>query len=128
MDIDLRKVRYFIAVAEELHFGRAAERLHIAQPALSRQVRALEDELNSQLFVRDRRHTELTAAGQQLLEDARPLLANADALRRRVGRAAARLEYLYGRLHARAPRHGRRAGAQCRPSGLDRRCPPYKLV
>ena len=88
MDLDLRKVRYFVAVAEELHFGRAAERLHIAQPALSRQVRALEDELNSQLFVRDRRHTELTAAGQQLLEEARPLLANADALRLRVGRAA----------------------------------------
>jgi DNA-binding transcriptional LysR family regulator len=88
MDLDLRKIRYFVAVAEELHFGRAAERLHIAQPALSRQVRALEDELNSQLFVRDRRHTELTAAGQQLLEEARPLLANADALRRRVGRVA----------------------------------------
>jgi DNA-binding transcriptional LysR family regulator len=88
MDLDLRKVRYFIAVAEELHFGRAAERLHIAQPVLSRQIRALEDELSSQLFERDRRRTELTAAGRQLLEDARPLLANADALRRRVGRTA----------------------------------------
>jgi DNA-binding transcriptional LysR family regulator len=88
MDLDLRKVRYFVAVAEELHFGRAAERLHVAQPVLSRQIRALEDELSSPLFVRDRRHTELTAAGRQLLEDARPLLANADALRRRVGRTA----------------------------------------
>jgi DNA-binding transcriptional LysR family regulator len=88
MDLDLRKVRYFVAVAEDLHFGRAAERLHIAQPVLSRQIRALEDDLSSQLFVRDRRHTELTAAGQQLLEEARPLLANADALRRRVGRSA----------------------------------------
>ena len=88
MDLDLRKVRYFVAVAEELHFGRAAERLHIAQPVLSRQIRALEGELVSQLFVRGRRQTELTAAGQQLLEDAGPLLANADALRRRVGRAA----------------------------------------
>src|ERR1700735_659427 len=88
MDLDLRKLRYFVAVAEELHFGRAAERLHIAQPVLSRQIRALEEELRSQLFVRDRRQTELTAAGQQLLEDARPLLANADALRRRVARTA----------------------------------------
>jgi DNA-binding transcriptional LysR family regulator len=88
MDLDLRKVRYFVAVAEELNFGRAAERLHIAQPVLSRQIRALEEELSCQLFVRDRRHTELTAAGQQLLDDARPLLANADALRRRVGRTA----------------------------------------
>ncbi|MET7993980.1 LysR substrate-binding domain-containing protein [Amycolatopsis sp. NPDC005232] len=88
MDVDLRKVRYFVAVAEELHFGRAAERLHIAQPVLSRQIRALEEELRAQLFVRDRRSTELTAAGRQLLEDSRPILASADALRRRVALAA----------------------------------------
>ncbi|MEV4312607.1 LysR substrate-binding domain-containing protein [Actinocrispum sp. NPDC049592] len=88
MDVDLRKLRYFVAVAEHLHFGRAAQDLHIAQPVLSRQIRALEDELKVQLFVRDRRATELTAAGEQLLADARPLLASADALRRRVGRAA----------------------------------------
>jgi DNA-binding transcriptional LysR family regulator len=88
VDVDLRKVRYFVAVAEQLHFGRAAEVLHIAQPVLSRQIRALENELKAQLFVRDKRTTELTAAGRQLLADARPLLANADALRRRVGRAA----------------------------------------
>jgi DNA-binding transcriptional LysR family regulator len=88
VDVDLRKLRYFVAVAEQLHFGRAAETLHIAQPVLSRQIRALEDELKVQLFARDRRATELTAAGHQLLADARPLLASADALRRRVGRAA----------------------------------------
>ena len=88
MDVDLRKVRYFVAVAEQLNFGRAAEALHIAQPVLSRQIRALENELKAQLFVRDKRSTELTEAGLQLLADARPLLANADALRRRVGRAA----------------------------------------
>jgi DNA-binding transcriptional LysR family regulator len=86
-DLDLRKLRYFVAVAEELHFGRAAERLHIAQPVVSRQIRALEHDLNSQLFLRDRRHTELTPAGRQLLEEARPLLLDAAALRRRVGRA-----------------------------------------
>ena len=87
-DVDLRKLRYFVAVAQQLHFGRAAEALHIAQPVLSRQIRALEDELKAQLFVRDRRATELTPAGRQLLADAGPLLASADALRRRVTRAA----------------------------------------
>ncbi|MET8259731.1 LysR substrate-binding domain-containing protein [Micromonospora sp. NPDC005205] len=88
MDVDLRKLRYFVAVAEELHFGRAAARLHIAQPVLSRQIRAFEHELRATLFVRDRRSTVLTDAGRQLLTDARPLLASADALRRRVQRAA----------------------------------------
>ncbi|MBD3139399.1 LysR family transcriptional regulator [Microbispora bryophytorum] len=88
MDVDLRKLRYFVEVAERLHFGRAAQALHIAQPVLSRQIRALESELGAQLFVRDRRASELTPAGRQLLEDARPLLASAEALRRRVGRAA----------------------------------------
>ncbi|GAA3546123.1 LysR family transcriptional regulator [Kribbella ginsengisoli] len=88
MDVDLRKVRYFVAVAEELHFGRAAERLHIAQPVLSRQIRALEDELKVLLFVRTKRATELTEAGRQLLEDGRPLLAAAEAARVRVVQAA----------------------------------------
>jgi DNA-binding transcriptional LysR family regulator len=87
-DVDLRKLRYFVAVAEHLHFGRAAEELHIAQPVLSRQIRALEEELKAQLFVRDKRATWLTPAGRQLLADAGPLLASADALRRRVTRAA----------------------------------------
>jgi DNA-binding transcriptional LysR family regulator len=88
VDVDLRKLRYFVAVAEELHFGRAAKSLHVAPPVLSRQIRALEDELKARLFLRDKRGTELTPAGAQLLTDARPLLADADALRRRVGRAA----------------------------------------
>jgi DNA-binding transcriptional LysR family regulator len=86
--LDLRKLRYFVAVAEHLHFGRAAAALHIAQPVLSRQIRALEHELKSQLFDRTKRATALTRAGEQLLVDARPLLAGADALQRRVQRAA----------------------------------------
>jgi DNA-binding transcriptional LysR family regulator len=84
MDLDLRKLRYFVAVAEQLNFGRAAEQLHIAQPVLSRQIRALEQELKVHLFVRGNRGTELTAAGQALLEDARHLLRAADGARRRV--------------------------------------------
>ena len=77
-----------MAVAEQLHFRRAAEELHIAQPALSRQIRALEQQLGTRLFDRDRRSVSLTPAGRQLLEDASPLLAAADAARRRAQRAA----------------------------------------
>ncbi len=89
MDLDLRKVRYFAAVAEHLNFGRAAEALHIAQPVLSRQIRALEHELKVQLFERDNRSTRLTPAGEALLGDARTLLPAADATRRRVRDVAA---------------------------------------
>ncbi|MEU9442668.1 LysR substrate-binding domain-containing protein [Streptomyces sp. NPDC048304] len=88
MDLDLRKVRYFTAVAELLHFGRAADRLHIAQPVLSRQIRALEKDLGAPLFERDSHGVALTSAGRQLLDDAGHLLAAADATRRRVRRAA----------------------------------------
>ena len=89
MDLDLRKVRYFAAVAEHLNFGRAAAALHIAQPVLSRQIRALEDELKVQLLERDHRSTRLTPAGEALLEDARTLLPAAEAAQRRARGAAA---------------------------------------
>jgi DNA-binding transcriptional LysR family regulator len=86
-DLDMRKLRYFVAVAEELNFGRAARLLHIAQPVLSRQIRSFEDELGVQLFVRDSRGTELTAAGTQLLDDARFMLRESNALQERLIRS-----------------------------------------
>src|SRR5689334_2321007 len=76
--MDLRQLRYFVAVAEELHFSRAAVRLNLAQSALSGQVRALEQEVGGPLLTRTTRRVELTPAGEALLEDARALLAGAD--------------------------------------------------
>ncbi len=82
MGVDVRRLRYFLAVAEELHFGRAAERLHIAQPALSRQIASLEAAIGALLFDRTRSNIHLTAAGEALLPRARDILARvADAAR-----------------------------------------------
>lgn len=75
-------MRYFVTVADELNFGRAAERLRIAGPSLSQQIKALERDLKVQLFDRDRRSVALTAAGSALLPKARALITQADALRR----------------------------------------------
>lgn len=79
MDVHLRDLRYFAAVAQELHFTRAAESLFISQPALSKQIRMLERQLRTPLFIRNRRSVELTAAGAALLPVARDLLQLWDA-------------------------------------------------
>ena len=79
--VELRQLRYFVAVAEELNFGRAADRLHIAGPSLSQQIKALERDLKVQLFDRDRRSVVLTPVGAALLPKSRELLAHADELR-----------------------------------------------
>ncbi|MEV6555650.1 LysR substrate-binding domain-containing protein [Nocardia sp. NPDC051756] len=83
----LRQLRYFVAVAEELHFGQAAERLGIAQPPLSQRIRKLENDLGARLFDRDSRRVELTEAGQILLAESRDLLARWERATSLVGKA-----------------------------------------
>jgi DNA-binding transcriptional LysR family regulator len=108
--MELRHLRYFVAVAEELHFRRAAERLHVAQPAVSEQVRKLEQELGVRLLDRNQRRVELTDAGAAMLEEARHILRQVQvaqqAARGARDRALLRLRigYLPDTLPAAVPR------------------------
>jgi len=89
MNLELRQLRYFVTVAEELHFGRAAARLHMTQPPLSQAIAAFEAGLGAPLFLRNRRTVELTPAGSALLPEARRMLQDADGLPELARRAAA---------------------------------------
>ncbi|NKQ52660.1 LysR family transcriptional regulator [Amycolatopsis sp. K13G38] len=106
--MDLRTLRYFIAVAEERHVGRAAKRLHMTQPPLSRAIRQLEDELGAALFERTPKGVTLTAAGTVLYEEAGALLAHADRIRGRVAAAAGSAVLAVGTLADAAEQVGAR--------------------
>jgi len=84
--VELRHLRYFVTLAEELHFGRAAKRLNISQPPLSQQIRNLEEELGAQLFHRTKRKVQLSEAGARFVEEARQVIAHVDRAARVVSR------------------------------------------
>ncbi|MEU2031315.1 LysR family transcriptional regulator [Nocardia amamiensis] len=106
--MDLRTLRYFVAVAEELHFGRAAARLHMTQPPLSRAIRQLETDLGCELLRRSPTGVSLTPAGRSLHRDARVLLAQADQARARALAAAGSSTLTVGTLADSAERVGTR--------------------
>src|SRR6266852_1389848 len=86
--MELRHLRYFVAVGEEQHYGRAAKRLHVAQPALSRQIQDLEQEIGFTLFDRLRRGVKISTAGKLFLEDAQRILQQVNEATVRAGRVA----------------------------------------
>ena len=107
--MDLRQLRYFVMVANERNFSRAAERLHIAQPPLSRQIQQLEAELGTTLFDRDKRPLRLTATGRLLYDQAGQLLAKMEEMRSMMARAVLTqkrqfiIGYVASTMYARLP-------------------------
>ncbi|WP_433272832.1 LysR family transcriptional regulator [Actinosynnema sp. CS-041913] len=112
--MDLRELRYFVAVAEELHFGRAAARLHMTQPPLSRAIKQLENDLGHVLLHRSPGGVALTPAGVSLYDEARTLLAQADQVRSRVAAAAGAATITIGTLADSAEQVGTRLAAAYR--------------
>ena len=106
VSVELRHLRYFVAVAEQSSFGRAAQRLHIAQQSLSQQIAALERLLGTRLFARDTRGTRLTPAGREFLPAARDILARVEAAVAAVGRTLD-LAFLESTANSMLPRVGR---------------------
>ena len=124
MQMELRRLRYFVAVAEELHFGRAAKTLHIAQPALSQQIKALEAELGVKLLQRSNRGASLTEAGKVLLAEAKFLI---ECSNRAVRRTRAAGEGLSGTLHVSFTRSGSSEAATTIVEEFRRRFPDIEL-
>jgi DNA-binding transcriptional LysR family regulator len=124
--VELRHLRYFVAVAEELHFRKAAERLHVAQPAVSEQIRKLEQELGVTLFNRSQRSVALTPAGTAFPAEARHVLRHAQvaqhAARNAGDHATTRLRigYLPDSLPASVPRALRHLAMAALPGGPPR--------
>jgi DNA-binding transcriptional LysR family regulator len=125
--VELQQLRTFVAVAEDLHVGRAARRLHLAQPTLSRQIAALERELGVELFSRARRRFQLTSAGAVFLAEARAVLQRAENAKRHAQRAARgeigilRLGFVQSAMFDVLPRLARRFRAECPGVRLDAR-------
>ena len=118
--MELRHLRYFVAVAEMENVSRAALKLHVSQPALSRQIRDLEDEIGFSLFERTAKSVRLTDAGRAFLDNARALLQNADDAKR--ARQIARLE------HQRHSRRDTRWPASTRIDCLSFTLPVFEIL